>query len=146
MKHVLETNRVIEYIGLAKNNLASADVCPLLKTFGRQPFPAENVPAYQLKLKERDAIVEKNKKLKASKKPEEHVPLLDNIESKMVKDEAGNEVAQWSLVINPQFKHLNVCLNQIDDSACEDIEEMLQITPDDFCLTLSGNQFSDEAM
>jgi hypothetical protein len=64
-----------------------------LKLFGRQPFAAENVPAYQLKLKERDTIVEKNKKLKAGKKPEEIVPLLDAIESKMVKDEAGNEVA-----------------------------------------------------
>jgi hypothetical protein len=29
------------------------------------------------KLKERDAIIEKNKKLKASKKPEEPVPVLD---------------------------------------------------------------------
>lgn len=32
-------------------------------------------------------IVEKNKKLKASKKPEEPVPLLDVLESKLAKDE-----------------------------------------------------------
>ena len=102
--------------------------------------------AYQLKLKERDAIIEKNKKLKASKKPEEPVPLYDSIESKVVKDEAGNDYTQWFVIVNPQFKHLNVCLNQIDDTAVADIERMQQITPDDFCLTLSGNQFSDESV
>lgn len=32
------------------------------------------------KLKARDQIIEKNKKLKTSKKPEEPVPILDNIE------------------------------------------------------------------
>ena len=65
MKHVFETNRVLEYVGLAKNDLVADDVIPLLKAFGRQPFPAENVAAYQTKLKERDTIVEKNKKLKS---------------------------------------------------------------------------------
>jgi len=146
MKHVLETNRVLEYIGLAKNNLVSDDVTPLMKAFGRQPFPAENVAAYQAKLKERDTIVEKNKKLKAGKKPEEIVPLLDAIESKMVKDDSGAEVAHWYMLVNPQFKHLNICLNQIDDMAAPEIEAVLSITPDDFCLTLSGNAFSDETV
>lgn len=146
MKHVFETNRVLEYVGLAKNNLVAADVLPLLKAFGRQPFPAENVAAYQTKLKERDTIVEKNKKLKSSKKPEEIVPLLDAIESKMVKDDTGAEVAQWFLLVNPQFKHLNICLNQVDDLAAPHIETALTLTPDDFCMTLSGNTFSDEAM
>ena len=45
-----------------------------------------------MKLKERDAILEKNKKLKASKKPEEPVPLLDTIESKAIKDENGADI------------------------------------------------------
>jgi Ran GTPase-activating protein (RanGAP) involved in mRNA processing and transport len=46
MKHVFETNRALEYVGLAKNDLVAADVIPILKAFGRQPFPAENVAAY----------------------------------------------------------------------------------------------------
>ncbi len=45
-KHVLETNRSLEYVGLAKNNLTSSDILPLLKTFGRHAFPTENVAAY----------------------------------------------------------------------------------------------------
>ena len=46
-------------------------------------------------MKERDAIIEKNKKLKASKKPEEPVPLLDVIEQKMQKDDNVVEVSHW---------------------------------------------------
>lgn len=61
--------------------------------------------------------MEKNKKLKASKKPEEVVPLLDSLESKVSRDDSGAEVTNWFLLVNPQFKHLNICLNQIDDSA-----------------------------
>lgn len=36
------------------------------------------------KIKARDQTIEKNKKLKASKKPEEPVPILDNIEQATV--------------------------------------------------------------
>jgi hypothetical protein len=38
------------------------------------------VDAHLAKLKARDVIVDKNKKLKTQKKPEEPVPILDNIE------------------------------------------------------------------
>ena len=38
---VFETNRTLEYIGLAKNNLESQDAKLLLKGFGRQPFPTD---------------------------------------------------------------------------------------------------------
>lgn len=145
-KQVFETNRTLEYVGLAKNNLVTADVQPLLGCFGRQPFPSENVAAYTQKVKERDLIIEKNKKLKASKKPEEQVPLLDALESKVQKDENGVDQTCWFMQMNPQFKHLNICLNQIEDDCQPDIENLLSITPDDFCLTLSGNAFSDEVV
>lgn len=74
------------------------------------------------------------------------MPLLDNIESKLSRDESGAEVTNWFMQVNPQFKHLNVCLNQIDDTALEAINDLLSITPDDFQLTLSGNAFADESV
>ena len=77
---MFETNRTLEYVGLAKNNLETADIVPIIKSFGRHPVPNDQVQAYTAKLKERDAIIEKNKKLKASKKPEEPVPVMDLIE------------------------------------------------------------------
>jgi hypothetical protein len=43
---VFDTNRSLEYIGLAKNNLEAQDVRPLLKGFGRQPFPSDQVATH----------------------------------------------------------------------------------------------------
>lgn len=43
---VFEINRSLEFVGLAKNNLRTADVLPLLNCFGRVPFPSENVEAH----------------------------------------------------------------------------------------------------
>lgn len=136
---VFEVNRNLEFVGLAKNNLTSEDVLPLLKFFGRVPFPSEKVAQHQQELKARDLIVEKNKKLKAQKKPEEMVPVLDNLESEVHRDESGADVTVWYMVRNPQFKHLNLCLNQIDDSIMDRIEEVLMNTSDDFGITMSGN-------
>jgi hypothetical protein len=62
---------------MAKNGLTTEDVVPILDSFGRVPLPADQVEAYQGELKKRDAIVEKNKKLKQQKKAEEPVPILD---------------------------------------------------------------------
>ena len=115
---------------------------PILSSFGKVPFPADQVEAYQAELKKRDTIVEKNKKLKASKKPEEPVPILDSLETETGRDAEGNEVTNYFLLKCPQFKHLNLCLNKIDDEAMGTIETVLTQTPDDFGLTLSGNQIS----
>ena len=127
---------------MAKNNLTADDVLPLLKCFGRQAFPVERVVQYQAELKARDAIIEKNKKQKAAKKPEEPVPVLDNLESEVQRDENGTEVTVWYLLRNPQFKHLNLCLNKITDEVLDRVEELLMNSSDEFGLTLSGNPLS----
>jgi hypothetical protein len=49
----------------------------MLKMIQSPPLPFRLVNAYSTKFEEHDAIIEKNKKLKASKKPEEPVPVLD---------------------------------------------------------------------
>lgn len=110
ISEVLEVNRSLEYLGLAKNGLTSSHVTPILEHFGRVPFPADQVTAHQAKIKERDAIIEQNKKTKG-KKPDVPVPVVDAIEAKTTKDADGNEVVSWFLLKNPQFKHLNLCLN-----------------------------------
>ena len=43
----------------------------------------------------------------------------------------------------PQFKHLNFCLNQIDDEIATKLEDVLMRTPDDFGFTLSGNPIAN---
>lgn len=45
----------------------------------------------------------------------------------------------WYLIRNPQFKHLNLCLNDIKDDVLGQVEELLMNTTDDFGVTLAGN-------
>ena len=123
--------------------MTTEDMLPILECFGRVPFPADQVEAYQGELKKRDAIIEKNKKLKQQKKPEEPVPILDSIESEVGRDADGNETTNWFLMRCPQFKHLNLCLNQIDDEVAAKLEDVLMRTPDDFGFTLSGNPIAN---
>jgi len=70
-------------------------VLPLLKTMGKVPFPADQVEAHQLELKKIVKIIDQNKTLKSKKKPEEPVPVLDNIEALTTKDGEGNDIVSW---------------------------------------------------
>lgn len=38
---MMEFNRTLEYLGLAKNNLENEHVIPLFNNIGRIPFPAD---------------------------------------------------------------------------------------------------------
>lgn len=118
---IFNGNRSIEYFGFSKLNLTTQMVVPLFDLIGRFPFPADEVENHLKEMKARDAIIEKNKKLKSQKKPEEPVPQIDDIESIKRINEAGEEIEEWVTIKNPQIKHLNFCMNQIDD----DIEKTL---------------------
>lgn len=68
---------------------------------------------------------------------------MDSLESEVSKDAEGNEQTNYFLLKCPQFKHLNLCLNKIDDEAKDCIVKALQTTPDDFGFTLAGNCISE---
>lgn len=90
--NVLETNRTLEYLGLAKNGLTTEAVRPLLQCMGKVEFSNDQVDAHQEKIKQRNIVIEKNKKLRTQKKPEEPVPIIDNLEQAHSRDSEGNEV------------------------------------------------------
>lgn len=71
---LMQVNRTLEYLGMSKLNLTTENVIPLFDMIGRFPFPEDQVENQLKELKARDAIIEKNKKLAASKKPQEPVP------------------------------------------------------------------------
>lgn len=71
---VMTANRSLEYLGLSKLSLTSELITPIFDMIGRFPFPEDQVENQLAELKKRDVIIEKNKKLKASKKAEEPVP------------------------------------------------------------------------
>lgn len=97
----MTANRSLEYLGLSKLGLTTELVIPLFDMIGRFPFPEDQVDNQLAEIKKRDAIIEKNKKLKASKKPEESVPQLDNIEQITRKTEEVEEIQEWVTVKNP---------------------------------------------
>lgn len=144
MGEVLDENRTLEYFGLAKLNLENEHVVPLISLIGKFPFPADQVESHLAELKKRDAIVEKNKKLKASKKPEEPVPQLDDIEQISKKNEDGETEQVWVTIKNSQFKHFNFCMNNIDDDIEPALENVLKITNDSFGVTMSSNKINEE--
>jgi len=47
---------------------------------------------------------------------------------------------------NVQFKHVNVCMNEINDEVKETLAQVLRRTNDDFGVTLSGNPVSKETI
>jgi hypothetical protein len=76
---LMDKNKTIEFIGLAKNNLTFEDCLPILEKLGRKPFNAEESEEHLKLMKDRDAIIEKNKKVKPGA-PKDPVPPVDTIE------------------------------------------------------------------
>ena len=146
MADILNGNRSIEYFGLSKLNLTTEMVLPLFDLIGRFPFPADEVENHLKELKARDGIVEKNKKLKSQKKPEEPVPQLDDIEAIKRINEQGEEIEEWVTIKNPQIKHLNFCMNAIDDDIEKTINDVIDRTDDGFSITLSSNKVQEEVI
>ena len=146
IQDTMTANRSLEYLGLSKLNLTSEMVTPLFDMIGRFPFPEDQVENQLAELKKRDVIIEKNKKLKASKKAEEPVPQLDNIEQITRKTEEGEEIQEWVTVKNPQFKHLNLCMNQLDDDLEELLGTVLGRSSDEFGITVSSNKLTEEVI
>lgn len=138
-------NRSIEYLGLSKLNIGTNDVLPLFDNIGRFTFDGD-VDERQKELKNRDAIVEKNKKLKASKKPEEPVPQLDDIQEITRINSGGQEIKEWVTIKNPQLKHINLCMNSIDNEAEAPLIALVERTTDEFSLTVSSNPIEQESL
>lgn len=71
---------LIEFIGLGKNSLNSTEnVKLLLDCVGKRVITPEEYAKYQDRVKERNLIIEKNKKLRTLKKPEDFVFHIDTL-------------------------------------------------------------------
>ena len=47
---------------------------------------------------------------------------------------------------NVQFKHINLCMNEITDDIKDNVNSLLKRTNDDFGITLSGNPITKESI
>ncbi len=131
----LRTNSTLELLGLGSMGLTLEDLQPLLNEFGKVKLSPEEAEALKARIKERDAIVEKNKKFKGKK--EEPVPQVNRLEQ----DDQGNCFE----VRKENFKHLNIGLNGLDDAAIDAIDQLMRRTPASFVVTIASKHFSKEA-
>jgi hypothetical protein len=132
---VIDTNKTLQYLGLAMNNLGNSDIVPLVSVIGANPFPIDGVEAQLKRMKERDAIIEKNKKLKGKK--EEAVPIVDNII-----DKDGN----WVVEKNQTLKHLNLLINNFTDEVAGTFESIMNKSNDLFVLSAISKGISKETV
>lgn len=129
----LDRNRSLQYLGLQMNSLIGSDVEGFVNVLGNEPFAPENVEEQLKKMKDRDAIIEKNKKLKGKK--EEPVPYVENIVQVDTK---------WILQKNLELKMLNLDLNKFDDSIKDFIDKLLSKTTDAFKLSIGSKKISKD--
>lgn len=87
------------------------------------------------KEKEKELIIERNKKAKSKKQPEEPLPFLNPISQ----GQDGN----WYLMKNSKLWLINLSMNHLDDSSREQIDKFLQLQSDSFCIVLTNNRFDD---
>ena len=58
--------------------------------------------------------------------------------------ETGESIHEWVTIKNPQFKHLNLCMNDIDDEIEGTLSKVIDRTSDDFSVTISSNKIAEE--
>ena len=78
LSSLLDKNKNIEFFGLAKNNISFDQLKSLLEKLGKKDFPPEQVDQHLKKQKERDTVIEKNKKAKPGA-AKDIVPPIDTI-------------------------------------------------------------------
>ncbi|CAK87477.1 unnamed protein product (macronuclear) [Paramecium tetraurelia] len=132
---MLGQNGSMEFLGLAKNGIQSFDdLQGITQNIGRFQMSQEEYEEYKTKEKERDAIIERNKKVK-KKGTEEPVPFLESIQ------QIDNN---WYLIKNSKLCLINLSMNQIDDQSRDAIEKFLLQTGENFQLVLMNNRFDDQ--
>ena len=132
--HMLLFNRKLEDINLGKNFFDDECIAKLKENLGKTPMSQEDVVEYNKKVKERDAIIKANAKLKQQKKPENEVPFL--YEMMMIQD-------QNYLVKNKDLKNINFMLNPLTDKCYDSIINIFDNCPDMF-ITIDNKSLSEE--
>ena len=131
---MLLNNRKLEDINLGKNYFNDECLDKLKDNVGKFPMTQEEVVEYNKKVKERDAIIKANAKLKMQKKQENEVPFL--YEMQMIEE-------QNYLVKNKDLKNINFMLNPLTDKCYDSLINIFDNCPDMF-ITIDNKVLSEE--
>ena len=129
----LETNKKLEEANFGKNELVDDDLIIFRKSVGKFLMTGEEVEIQQKKLKEREFIVEKNKKLKNQKKPEEPIPFLEEMQ------QIGEN---YYIIRNTKLKNLNLMQNNF--VKCYDLIVSVFRQTESLFITLDTGLFDKE--
>lgn len=130
--HMIEINRKIEELHIGGNFFIDDDLSHLKNYVGKIQMTHEEVEVHNKKVKDRDYILEKNKKLKIQKKPEEPVPLVE---------EATQINGTYYIIKNTKLKNFNLMQNRFTDNCFSCIKYMLDVSSE-LLLTIDGNIFT----
>ena len=127
-------NRKLEDVNLGKNFFNDECIEKLKDNIGKFPMTQEEVVEYNKKVKERDAIIKANSKLKQQKKPENEVPFL--FEMVMIEE-------QNFMVKNKDLKVINFMLNPLTDKCYDSLINIFDNCPEMF-MTIDNKVLSEE--
>lgn len=119
INQLLEVNRKIEDLNIGGNLFNDDDFKVIIEQLGKYSLSDEEVDNYNKKLKEKNEILEKNKKLKASKKQELPVPNLPEV------DVVGEHYYMFK---NNKLKTLNLMHNNLTKNIFASIIKVIERT------------------
>jgi len=128
---MLEVNRKLEEINIGGNNLKNEDLNMIRNSIGRIQLSGDELEDYQRRAKEKEAILDRNKKNKG-KKPDEPIPFVEEVTQ--IED-------KFYIVRNMKVRTLNVMQNNFTEEVYETVINMLDISPD-LLLTVDNKVFS----
>ena len=131
---MLIVNRKLEEINFGRNYLTDESLDLIKENYGLFPMTPEEVEEYNNINKERQEIIKKNEKLRASKKPELEVPYLDEM-----KEINGTNYR----VKNNSLKIINLIQNKFTGNSFENIKVLLDGN-DDLLMTVDYKIYSEE--
>ncbi len=131
---MLIVNRRLEEINFGRNNLTDEALDLIKENYGLFPMTPEEVEEYNKINKERQEIIKKNEKLKASKKPELEVPYLDEM-----KEIDGTNYR----VKNNSLKIINLIQNKFTENSFENVKVLLDGN-DDLLMTVDYKIYTEE--
>ena len=129
---MLEINKKLEEINLGGNNLKDEDLVMIKNSLGKIELNSEEIESYLRRFKDREVILEKNKKLKAGKKPEEAVPYIE---------EVLQQGESYFLMKNTKLRSFNLMQNSFTEECFDTIIAILELNQD-LLLTIDNKLFS----
>lgn len=130
----LNENRKLEEVNLGGNFFTDGDFKQIICLFGKFVLSEEEVETHFKLVKERDEILDKNKKLKNQRKNELPVPKVDEVE-----EYEGTHY----LVKNTKIRSLNFMQNKLSEAILEEIFNFLNVS-EEVLLVLDMKIFNKE--